>query len=885
MIGDFSPLSASSGGGCDEPPRTPVETYNRPGLAAISYRFGVHASFKETMLASLSARTGLHRGEAADFSVALVDAFAVMADVLTFYQERIANESYLRTATERRSALELSRLIDYRPRPGVAASAYLAFTLEDAPGAPDQAAPPLAIGARLKVQSLPGPGETPQTFETIEAIEARPEWNAMRPLRTQAQPIFAAMQSAILRGANLNIKAGDLILVAADSNDAKRVVKVTHNAERGETRVDFVEDPPDPPPFFFPIFPPWPINIFLADRPKLTNHVVATHILSFGWRQHDLNALALVHRWSLPALSINLRRQAAHRPVAPETGVFAFRQRAAIFGHNAPKYLSLPDTQRTATGAYPPPGWDSTPRKLADESANRDIYLDRTYPEVIAGSWAVLESDTQHKIYRVEETSETSRADFALSGKTTRLRLDSADGFSDFALRETTAYVDSEKLELADLPIPNPVEGASVTLDQTYFGLKIGQKVALTGTRAELEGVVDSEVLTIADATFAGGYTTLQFQRALEHSYVRDSVTLNANVALATHGETVLEILGSGDASRPFQRLALRQSPLTYISSDAPSGAQSTLELRVDGLLWREAPSFFGAAPKDRVYVTRRTDDGQTMVEFGDGVVGARPPTGIENIKAVYRKGGGAAGNVEAGRLTLLPARPVGVRAVNNLLAASGATDPETLADIRRNAALTVLTLDRIVSLQDYEDFARAFPGVGKALASWSWSGKTRGIFVTIAGAGGADTPESGQVYLNLLSAMRKAGDPHVPLRVKSYRQAFFRLAATVIVAPDADQPSVLAAVEFALRAAFSFETRSFGQDVALSEVMAAIQAVQGVTAVDIDQFFRTDDPNSGGLSPLLAAAAPIPGEEGAPLAAELLTLDPRPLILVGARA
>jgi len=76
------------------------------------------------------------------------------------------------------------------------------------------------------------------------------------------------------------------------------------------------------------------------------------------------------------------------------------------------------------------------------------------------------------------------------------------------------------------------------------------------------------------------------------------------------------------------------------------------------------------------------------------------------------------------------------------------------------------------------------------------------------------------------------------------------------ILAPDADQPSVLVAVEGALRSAFSFEARSFGQDVALSEVMATIQAVPGVTAVDIGQFFRTDNPNGGGLSAVLAAAA-----------------------------
>ena len=61
----------------------------------------------------------------------MLDAWAAVADVLTFYQERIANEGYLRTATERRSVLELARLVGYQPRPGVASSVYLAYTLDD----------------------------------------------------------------------------------------------------------------------------------------------------------------------------------------------------------------------------------------------------------------------------------------------------------------------------------------------------------------------------------------------------------------------------------------------------------------------------------------------------------------------------------------------------------------------------------------------------------------------------------------------------------------------------------------------------------------------------------------------------------------------------------
>ena len=55
-----------------------------------------------------------------DFTIALCDAVATTLDVLSFYQERIANENFLRTATERRSILELARLIGYELAPGVA---------------------------------------------------------------------------------------------------------------------------------------------------------------------------------------------------------------------------------------------------------------------------------------------------------------------------------------------------------------------------------------------------------------------------------------------------------------------------------------------------------------------------------------------------------------------------------------------------------------------------------------------------------------------------------------------------------------------------------------------------------------------------------------------
>src|SRR6266571_5248084 len=172
---------------------TPVEVINCPGLSAIAFRVGTHSQFKQSMLTSLSEShkptvqdanqdvlRDLKTREDDDFSIALLDAWATIADVLTFYQERIANESYLRTATERFSLAQLADLIGYKLRPGVAASTYLAFTIEDAQGAPHQA----TIDIGVKVQTLPNPGELPQIFETMERVEARAGWNALKPQTT-----------------------------------------------------------------------------------------------------------------------------------------------------------------------------------------------------------------------------------------------------------------------------------------------------------------------------------------------------------------------------------------------------------------------------------------------------------------------------------------------------------------------------------------------------------------------------------------------------------------------------------------------------------------------------------------------------------------------------
>ena len=373
--------------------------------------------------------------------------------------------------------------------------------------------------------------------------------------------------------------------------------------------------------------------------------------------------------------------------------------------------------------------------------------------------------------------------------------------------------------------------------------------------------------------------TTLTLAAPLANYYDRASARVNANVARATHGETVNEILGSGDAREPNASFTLRGFPLTYVSAATPSGRRAELAVRANDLLWQEVPSLYARGPAERVYEVKIDDDAHASVLFGDGVEGARLPSGDHNVRATYRKGLGLAGNVGAGKIANLLSRPLGVTGAANPSPAAGGEDPETTDQARTNAPLTVLTLDRAVSIRDYRDFARAFAGIAKAHALWIPSGPARGVFLTVAGERGAAVPETSDTFVNLLGALHLYGDPLMPLVLKSYRDARFRVRAAIKVADDADDEIVLPAVEARLREAFGFDARNFGQGVSVDEVSAVAHAVAGVAAVHVAELHRTDTP-SPVFVPRIFAALPIASLTVLPLAAELLTLDPAPLTL-----
>lgn len=1212
-------------------PATPREVNNRAGLAQVAYRIGAYPQFKASLLAGLSsskwpALTGLRTRDSADFSIALLDAAACAADVLTFYQERLAQESYLRTATERVSLQEMGKLIGYKLRPGAAAETWLAFALEAQRLPPATLSPDpgsfvtgipaqLTLPVGLKVQSVPGPDERPQIFQTVAAIEARAEWNAMRVLPDEdVVPGFGAT-SAWLAGVDTQLQPGDKLLFvgaefAADPNsdrwDLRTLVEVQPDAAARRTRVAWAEPLGSVAPasstaaaptvyalkakaaVFGHNAPDWGgmNDDFKAAYLGLENKDQLSQAQRLEWPQFDIHGPALsgngLHvqavvsaQKAADALAAGLKADAAalarkglasvgglaasasallekaaalpgeigktafdavqHLPDA--VGVVAERVMepvkwlvvngivpmqswitgaagglgstagavgaiagflnglpgiGQVFGGGgtvpgAPPFAALPanmwnpifDRQslddfknvlgpavnqlgnelndlaergknlRTANAAVleaalanaagavytalmqaelevsprlpyasadsvcsaaadlsaeardkipalvvaaalsdPRPGallllalapMDDTDRQreltvLGEELARMaalvqvrianilqptlqagqlppspldmgggaralllpivagvvgnaatafhrsvarmmkaaasgiaeadrallerierlkltpparifgghdtaTVSLERVFDGLLAGSHAVLKSPRYTELFRITALREVSRAEFAVAGKSTVLTL-AGENLPLFAgsVRELTVLAQSKALARARTPITRVVRGNVVEVAGRVEGLQPGRRLLVQG-RDALNGELVAHAATLVTATLRPDRTLLALEPPLARALMREGSLVFGNVAPATHGETGAQILGAGDAGRPHQRFDLKRLPLTWRSAANERGVDAELTVRVDDIAWQRRDTLYGAGPGERLYALASDESGRDWVQFGDGVNGARPASGNNNIRASYRQGLGLEGNVPAGRLTQLMSRPPGLKGVANPAAALGGSDPESAEQARRSMPLGTRTLGRTVSVRDYEDYALAFNGIAKAQAAVLELAEGPTVVVTIAGPAGEVLGEDHPVRLRLLSALRQTGDPHVRLLLLDHRAASFRIALKVRPDPAFEAARVLAAVDAALRLHFGFDARALGQAVLHSEIAAVAHAVPGVVAIDVDALYGGSWPGQGtpGNRPRLLARA-MQAAGGQAQAAELLTLASGPL-------
>src|SRR3954452_5728719 len=162
---------------CDPAALPPPDPGNPPGRAVLAYRIGTFSSVRRAMLADLGASQPAWKQSAApDYQTAIVELWAYLADVLTFYQERIANEAFLGTATPPDSLGRLAELLGYRQRPATGAVGSVAFTIEQGRS--------VDLPPRLRLGSRGIAGRPAAVFETVTGLTARGAHSAI-PLATR----------------------------------------------------------------------------------------------------------------------------------------------------------------------------------------------------------------------------------------------------------------------------------------------------------------------------------------------------------------------------------------------------------------------------------------------------------------------------------------------------------------------------------------------------------------------------------------------------------------------------------------------------------------------------------------------------------------------------
>lgn len=835
---------------------------NKPYMQVIKHRIGRYAAFRSAMLDAVNRelpRWSVHEGE--DYGVALMEMWAYLADILAFYQERIANEAFIRTAVLRESIIFLSEFIDYRLDPGVAAKTFIALIADKGKSG--------IIPGGFRVQGKIA-GEPVKVFQTDETITISSEQNMLKLVSEKPFPQLKKDDiQLILEGTNLNLKIGDWILILDEERNnyplsEKWELRLLTNVEEKGKRTtvtwskgDYQQYPKNPRVYVFreAAFP------FGSNAPDYTMMPPEKRPwYLFNWDnvpgieseklKEFLKILGVSWLGELQFIKDNKNISISDIDHSLFIGLNEKNTKATLYIENKSIYEFIVQAENNRLYVNTTL-MDASTTKLGDLAGKGTkiftIYFDSINKKITAGSYIAAVKSKNMELYKVTKTYDITKVGFGLSSKVTAATVDTNSSMNRFKLRETVLLCVNQELTPATMEVdPSLVEidpSSTVAQELKVKGkLSAGAYIAISGEG--IKGERYSEVRRIEDAVQKEDVTTITLDRPLLNSYRKDSAVIYGNVVPATFGEPVKnEILGSGDASMSFQRFNLKKTPVTYLPDPAfPHGAKNSLELFVNDVLWEEKESFMDSGPKDMHYITGINEKDEMSITFGDGSRGAKLQTGKDNIIARYRKGVG--GNADENIIKGMVDSSVTLKSVVNPVPASGGAMRESGEKAKEIAPMLLRAFDRAVSFEDYPYVARSFSGVAKARAFWEGEGEGRAILLRIALQNGRELDDDLKKRLRSFLDMRR--DTNQRLIIKSYAPVHIKIIIKVMVKTTHFNAKVKSDVERALGRErnedgsynfFAFERLDFGMSIHISDIYSCVEGINGVESLTVNTF------------------------------------------------
>jgi hypothetical protein len=801
---------------CETDTRSPLEEIPA-GLSALPRQVAGFPEVRRALLEALPGQPPLAamRPSGDDLGLMWLEMWAYVADVLGFYDERIANETYLRTAVRPVSLRRVVGLLGYKPTPGVAGSATVAAIADGDV--------PVVLPAGTRVRSRSFDGNPPQVFETAAETTIHRLSNAWtvalfkrRPTIDPAEsgPAAAASKGApgpadpsvdhlLFEPQGFGLAADDLVLLDSRNPAAplpggaivSRVVEAAPFAGKDGAsylRARFA------PPVAIPA--DFDLTELRVRKPVRTRAATANKPIN---KDDPKAAVAAIATVASPPNGLRVYLDGAPEGFRRADPVIVARNLAGA----EPRYAAT-TVARVGAAAV-----------KVDSIPSQTVNGVTVPPPSIAATELVLQAGAA---WTLGTSADELSFHFAL-----------VDGGRATNVARTTVAA-AELAAAGGVPIegivrPSPAAEAAA---------------AAIGQSGTIAGILEQRFL-VADAMMAGaladgrltvdhaGRATFQATDASQlPAELRLPLTIWGNLVEVTRGESVVgEVLGDGSARVANQVFKLRKKPLTYLEMASDSnelGLESTLRLAVSGVLWREVRSFFGIGPEEEVYVVSHDDEGNAFVTGGDGVRGRRFPTGVRNIVATYRYGSGAAAP-PAGAINQLGGARKGLRSVVSPVAALAGKDADRPEAVRANAPKAALLFGRAVSTTDFAAIAGNARGVTVAGAEWRWLQERMqaGVRVRFIGTASASA---------VAEALGLVADPTIAVEVVKATAIPATMALSVEVDPRRARPEVAAAVAAVLTDAdagvLSLRLAPIGGPFVPSRVFAAVAGVAGVIGV-----------------------------------------------------
>jgi hypothetical protein len=346
-------------------------------------------------------------------------------------------------------------------------------------------------------------------------------------------------------------------------------------------------------------------------------------------------------------------------------------------------------------------------------------------------------------------------------------------------------------------------------------------------------------------------------------------VTVYGNLVDATQGKSETAVpLGNGDNRLVFQSFKVPKAPVTYLISDSDTPPEvPELQIYVNDRLWKRVPSFFDRRPDEEIYIVREDTDNNSWVQFGDGVTGARLPSGVKNVVARSRTGTGAFGALKPDTKVQAGGRLERLDKIQMPDVAAGGSQPEDGDNARQAAPGKIQSLDRLVSVEDFESETLAISGVTKAAAAWQLVENIPEVVVTVLmETGRAD--EFADVRSTLAGYSRGRGAGRFPIAVLQGHLEYVVINATFGYDSTFREEDIAKAIQKALgvnsgrpnvvddqSGLFSVRRRGFGQREYATSIAGTIQQVAGVTWAYITRF----ESLGGVADPTVLTPSPAP--------------------------